>query len=66
MLNQNINIVYPNVKNMFMVPNHKNNEDYYENPCLSLLTYNFDPMENGGKKSFFYETKENGENHVSQ
>ena len=35
--NPNINIVYPNEQNMFMVPNHKKNEDYYENLHVSHL-----------------------------
>ena len=36
--NQNINIMYPNKTNAFMVPNQKMNRDYYKNPCLSYLT----------------------------
>ena len=30
--NQSINIMYQNEENMFMVPNHRKNKDYYENP----------------------------------
>ena len=29
---QSIYIMYPNVKNMIVVPNHKKNGDFYENP----------------------------------
>ena len=35
--NQSANIVYPNEENMIAVPNHKKNEDYYENLGLSYL-----------------------------
>ena len=33
-LNQNINILYPNEENMFTMPNHKENRDYYGYPRL--------------------------------
>ena len=55
--NQRINIIYPNEENMFMVPNHNNNEDYYENPCLPYLTVKFDSKKNGRKKIFSCKTK---------
>ena len=29
--------MHPNEKNEFKVPNHRKKEDYYVNPCLSLL-----------------------------
>ena len=35
--NQSINIIYTNKENVFMVPNHDNNGDYYVNPCLFLF-----------------------------
>ena len=47
-----INIVYPNMENMTVVPNHKKNGDYYEDPSLTHLTTNFDYTDNGGKKTF--------------
>ena len=34
---QSINIIYPNEKNEFMIPNHEKKGDYYVNPCLSKL-----------------------------
>ena len=36
--NQIINILYPNVENMVVVPNHKRTGNYYENPGLSHFT----------------------------
>ena len=33
-----ISIMYPYEKNVFIVPNPKNNRNYYENPSLSYLT----------------------------
>ena len=30
-------IVYPNEKNLYLVPNHKKNRDYYNNPHLIHL-----------------------------
>ena len=35
----NINIINPNEENVFMIPNHEKNGDYYVNPCLSQLKY---------------------------
>ena len=37
MWNKSINIMYINDENLFMVPNHKKNKDYYANPFLSYL-----------------------------
>ena len=34
---QSINIVYPNVESMIVVPNHKKNVDYYDNQGLTHL-----------------------------
>ena len=49
--------MYPNEMNMILVPNHKNNGDYYEYPSLSLFTINFNDKEKGGKKSFSCRSK---------
>ena len=35
--NQGSNIVYLNVENMIVMPNHKKNGDYYENASLTHL-----------------------------
>ena len=35
---QRITDVYPNKKNVFMVPNHEKKGDYYMHPYLSQLT----------------------------
>ena len=51
---QNINIMYPNVENMIVVPNHKKIGDYYENPSL---TKNFYYKENDENKTFSCQTK---------
>ena len=32
-----INIMYPNVENMIVMPSQKKNVDYYENPSLAHL-----------------------------
>ena len=37
---------------MFRVPNHRQNGDYYEKPCLSYLTDDFNSKVNGKNKSF--------------
>ena len=37
LMKPNINTIYPNEKNAFMVPNHENKGDYLMNPCLSEL-----------------------------
>ena len=37
LMKQSISIIYPNVKNVLIVPSHEKNEDYYVNPCLSQL-----------------------------
>ena len=38
LLNQSINIVYPNKETMIVVPNNSKNKDYYEYPCSSYFT----------------------------
>ena len=35
--NQSINVIYPNEKNEFIIPNHGKKGDYYVNPYLSKL-----------------------------
>ena len=55
--NQNVNIVYPNEVNVIVVPNSKNNGDYYENPFCLISQMNFDYMENDGKKDFLANPK---------
>ena len=35
MRNQSIRTAYPKEENVFVVPNRKNNGDYYENPSLT-------------------------------
>ena len=55
--------MYPNAKNMVVVPNHKSNGDYYENLSLSHFMDGL-YKENGGKKSFSCQTKH--QYHVSQ
>ena len=37
LMKQNISIIYPNGKNVFMVPNHEKKRDYYVNLCSSQL-----------------------------
>ena len=49
--------IYTNGENDFMVPSHKKKWDYYTNLCLSQLIDEI-WLKNGGKWSFFYETKE--------
>ena len=39
------------------IPNREKKRDYYKNPPLSLCQPNFTSKENGGKRSFLYETK---------
>ena len=34
--NQSPSIIYPNEENVFMVPGHEKNRDYYKNPSLPL------------------------------
>ena len=53
MPNPSIDIVYPNEKKMFMVPNHEKNGDYEEYTSLSHFTMNFNYTKNGKKKLFF-------------
>ena len=55
--NQSINIRYLNEQNVFIVPNHKRNGDYDENPYLSFSWKNFDSKDNGKKESISFETK---------
>ena len=33
--NQNINVIYPNTANEYLMPNHEKKRDCYVNPCLS-------------------------------
>ena len=61
---QSINIVYPNERKVFMVPNYEKNEDYYENPSLSSWMDNFDSKENDGAKRFLANPKHHC--HLSQ
>ena len=49
---------------ILIVPSHKMNEDYNENPSLSHLTDDFDYKENGGEKAFLAKPKH--QYHVSQ
>ena len=49
--------MYPNEKNVFMVPNHKKKGDYYKNLCLPHFSMNFYYKEKGGKKSISYKTR---------
>ena len=44
--------MYPNEKNMFIMPNHEKSGDYHESPSLSHLMMNIDSKENRGNKSF--------------
>ena len=39
--NQSINIIYPNEKNVFIVPNHEKKMDYYVNPYFVQLIEEF-------------------------
>ena len=57
MQDQNINILYPNEKNMIIVPNHKKNGDYYKNPCLSNLMNDFLFKEKWWKEAFLAKPK---------
>ena len=50
-------IIYHDEKNMFIVPNHKNNVDYDENPSLSHLMDRRYSKENYGNESFSRKTK---------
>ena len=38
LMNQSMNIIYPNEDNAFVVPNHERKGDYYVNPWFSQLT----------------------------
>ena len=40
--NQSINIIYPNVENVFVVPNQQKKGDYRVNLCYSQFTDEFD------------------------
>ena len=55
--NKSIKTMYPNVKNMFNVPNYKKNRDYYRIQVCQIWWINFNSKENGGNKSFSCKTK---------
>ena len=52
MWNQTINIIYPNERIMFMVPNHEMKRYYYVNLCLSNWKTNLN-FKNGRNSSFY-------------
>ena len=45
--------MYPNVENMFLVPNQQKNGDYYKNLYLPYGWINFVSKKNGGIKKPF-------------
>ena len=54
---QSINIVYPNVENMIVVPITKRTEIIVGTQVCLIPWLNFHYEENGGKKCFSYKTK---------
>ena len=55
---QSINIMYPNMVNMIVVPNNKKKVEIITSIQVCLISQmNFDYKENGGKKSFSTKSK---------
>ena len=51
-----MNLIYPNKKNVFIVPNRENKREYYVNRVNLNQQTNVN-FKNGGARSFSYETK---------
>ena len=53
----NINAIYLNKENEFIVPIHEKKRDYYKNSYWSYYQMNFISKKNGGNKRFLNQTK---------